>query len=126
MANEKNLKVIRDSKRAAEVGRLGGLAKKGSKHINHWVQEILQDENFEAWIQDPKEGVKLFQGAPLKAMIKAQTIKAVNGDTKAYDSLVKSGWVQRSESELTVKELPKPLLGGINGVPSNDSDQEAS
>lgn len=72
---------------------------KGTKHINTWVQEMLEDPDFEAWVSDPKEGVKKFEGAPIKAIIKAQIIKAVNGDTKAYDSLHKSGYSQKIEQE---------------------------
>lgn len=83
-----------------ESGNPNGLPK-GYKHINTWVQEILHDENFEAWITDPKEGVIKFKGAPIKAIIKAQTIKAVHGDTKAYDSLVKSGFIMKTEQEQT-------------------------
>jgi hypothetical protein len=98
MANDQNLKHFTKDN-AAIIGAKGGAAKKGSKHINTWVQEILEDENFEAWISDPKEGVKLFKGAPIKAIIKAQVIKAVNGDTKAYDSLHKSGYSQKIEQE---------------------------
>lgn len=81
-----------------ESGNPKGLAK-GTKHINTWVQEMLEDEDFEAWINDPKEGVIKFKGAPIKAIIKAQVIKAVNGDTKAYDSLHKSGYSQKIEQE---------------------------
>lgn len=75
---------------------------KGSKHINTWVQELLHDEEFEAWINDARTGVKEFKGAPITAIIKAQIIKAVNGDTKAYDSLVKSGWVQKQEIDQSI------------------------
>lgn len=73
--------------------------KPGYKHINTWVQEMLEDPDFEAWVSDPKEGIKKFEGAPIKAIIKAQIIKAVNGDTKAYDSLHKSGYSQKIEQE---------------------------
>jgi hypothetical protein len=83
-----------------EIRNPGGKPK-GTKHINTWVQEILEDENFEAYIADPREGYKLFKGAPLKAIVKAQVIKAVAGDTKAYDSLVKSGYSQKIEQEMS-------------------------
>lgn len=85
---------------AAERGRLGGLAKKGSKHINTWVQELLHDEEFKTTLNRGDE-VKEFKGAPITAIIKAQVTKALDGDTKAYDSLVKSGWVQKTEQDIT-------------------------
>lgn len=73
---------------------------KGTKHINTWVQEILHDPDFEAQIQ---EGYTFttFKGAPITAIIKAQVKKAVAGDTKAFDSLVKSGWAQKTETDIT-------------------------
>lgn len=98
MANNENLIPV-NSETAAALGRKGGLAKKGSKHITTWVQEIIEDPNFEAWITNPKTGVELFKGVPLQAMIRAQLTKAINGDTKAYDSLVKSGYVPKTEVE---------------------------
>lgn len=71
---------------------------KGAKHINTWVQELMEDPEFTATIQ---EGMKIveFKGAPIKAIVKAQMVKALCGDTKAYDALVRSGWSQRSEVE---------------------------
>jgi acyl transferase domain-containing protein len=79
---------------------------KGSKHINTWVQEILNDPTFEAWIYDAKEGVKKHEGIPLPAIIKAQVIKAMAGDTKAYDALIKSGWATKQELDLTSDGQP--------------------
>lgn len=89
-----------------------GSKPKGSKHINTWVQELLHDEEFEAWVSDPRTGIKEFKGAPITAIIKAQIIKAVNGDTKAYDSLVKSGWVQK-------QEIDQQISGQLDTSPAN-------
>jgi hypothetical protein len=85
---------------AAEIGSIGGQNKKGSKHINTWVQEILEDPAFEAKIRIGFE-IKDFKGAPVKAIIQAQMIKAIEGDTNAYNALVKSGYVQKLEQENT-------------------------
>lgn len=123
MANDENLSIIRDTKTAKERGALGGKAKKGSKHINHWIQKLLQDEEFSAKLRIGFE-VQDFKGAPLEAMIKAQMIKAVEGDTRAFDTLARHGWPQKTETDLNVKELPKPLLDGVNGLPSNDSNEK--
>jgi hypothetical protein len=73
---------------------------KGFKHINTWVQELLHDETFEAMIQEGYS-VTEYKGAPLPAIIRAQIKKAVAGDTKAYDSLIKSGWAAKSETDIT-------------------------
>jgi hypothetical protein len=99
MANNENLKPV-DSQRAAEIGRLGGYAKKGKKHINTWVQELLHDDEFQATIRKGYDIVD-FKGAPIKAIVQAQIIKALDGDTKAYDSLVKSGWATKIEQDIT-------------------------
>lgn len=109
-----------DSERARMIGAKGGAAKKGSKHINTWIQELLTDEDFTSKIQVGKKIIE-FKGAPLKAIIQAQMRKAVDGDTKAFDSLAKYGWPSKTETDLHVKELPKPLL---NGLSSNNSDSE--
>jgi len=95
MANEKNLIPI-TSETAAELGAKGGAAKKGKKHINTWIQELLQDEEFAAKIRIGYE-LQDFKGAPITAIIKAQMIKAVEGDTKAFDALAKHGWPSKSD-----------------------------
>lgn len=74
---------------------------KGTIHINTIVQELMLDPKFNAWIHDPKEGYKKLEGIPAKAIVKAQMLKALQGDTKAYDSLVKSGWAAKAELDLT-------------------------
>jgi len=81
---------------AAIIGAKGGAAKKGKKHINTWIQELLEDEEFTAKIRIGYE-LQDFKGAPIKAIVKAQMIKAVEGDTKAFDALAKYGWPSKSE-----------------------------
>lgn len=97
-----------DSERARLAGLKGGAAKKGKKHINTWIQEILEDENFETTILDAKEGVREYKGAPLKAIIKAQAHIALHSRDeatriKATDLLMKHGWPSKSETDLTSK-----------------------
>lgn len=75
--------------------------KPGYKHINTHIQELLNDEDFQAWVPDLREGIKEFKGAPIKAIIKAQMIKALSGDAKAFDSLAKYGWAQKNETDIT-------------------------
>jgi hypothetical protein len=71
---------------------------KGTKHINTWIQELLQDEDFSAKVRIGFE-IQDFKGAPIQAIIKAQMLKAIEGDTKAFDSLAKYGWPAKSEVE---------------------------
>lgn len=86
MANEQNLIPFtgKDDPR-------NGRKPKGSKHISTWIQELLNDEEFEATIQQGLQ-IKEYKGAPIKAIIQAQTRLAMNGDTKAFEALAKHGW----------------------------------
>lgn len=70
--------------------------KPGTKHLSTWIQELLNDEDFTTTI---REGIQLkeYKGAPIKAIIKAQLIMAVNGDGKAFDLLAKYGYGTKVE-----------------------------
>jgi hypothetical protein len=68
---------------------------KGTKHIATWIQELLNDEEFEARILDSKIGLKEFKGAPLKAIIEVAITKAINGDKQWADWLANNGWKQQ-------------------------------
>jgi hypothetical protein len=89
------------SETAKIVGAKGGAAKKGSKHINTYIQELMEDESFEANILDAKKGVREYKGAPIKAIVGVAIVKAVNGDAKAMDWLAKYGWAQKVETDVT-------------------------
>lgn len=91
-----NLKKITPDN-AAEYGAKGGKNKKGSKHINTWIQQFMEDESFEANILDAKKGIIEYKGAPVKAIVGVAIVKAVNGDAKAMDWLAKYGWSQKQE-----------------------------
>lgn len=90
MANEDNLKHF-TKENAAEIGARGGKAKKGSKHISTWIQELMHDEDFVTTVREGLQ-IKEYKGAPIKAIIRAQMNLAVQGDTKAFEALAKHGW----------------------------------
>lgn len=75
---------------------------KGTKHINTWIQELAEDEEFTALLVDLKDGFKEFKGAPIKAIIK-QTINEAIGsqDPKvrqaAREWIAKYGWPTKNE-----------------------------
>jgi uncharacterized protein DUF5681 len=75
--------------------------KPGTKHLTTWMQEMLEDENFEANILDPKIGLQAYKGAPIKAVIQVTLVKALAGDAKMMDLLYKYGWAAKSEVDLT-------------------------
>jgi len=105
MANEQNLQKI-DSKKAAEIGRLGGLAKKGSKHISTHIQNMLNDPNFELKLKNGK----VVKGAPMEAIIKTAIAKAVSGDIRAFDILAKRGYGDKLDITTGGKQLPTPII----------------
>lgn len=102
-----NLNPVTTSEEAAALGAKGGAAKKGKKHISTWIQELLEDEEFTAQIQ---EGYKIidYKGAPIRAIVRAQAIKALNGDTKAFDVLNKYGW-SPSKQEIDITSLGEQI-----------------
>lgn len=75
--------------------------KPGYKHLTTHIQELLEDEEFEADLLDSKKGVVAFKGKPIQAIILAARHKAVNGDMKAMDLLMKYGWNAKTEVDLT-------------------------
>jgi len=68
---------------------------KGARHISTWIQELMEDDEFEARILDAKQGYVDFKGAPIKAIIMTARHKAVAGDDKAREWLAKYGWRQQ-------------------------------
>lgn len=65
---------------------------KGTKHLSTWIQEMLNDEEFETFLQHPTKGYVEFKGAPLKAIIQVAIQKAAGGDDKAREWLAKHGY----------------------------------
>jgi hypothetical protein len=79
-----------------ESGNPAGLPK-GTKHLSTHIQELLNDPEFEYWVKHPTQGFVKEKGVPVKAMVGALIVKAVNGDTKAFDSLAKAGYGSKVE-----------------------------
>lgn len=88
--------------RPGESGNPAGKPK-GVKHINTWIQELMEDEAFEANILGAKTGIREYKGAPIKAIVQVAMVKAINGDTKAMEWLAKYGWSQKQEVDVTTK-----------------------
>lgn len=77
---------------------------KGTKHISTWIQDLMNDEQFEANLLDAKKGLIEYKGAPLKAIIQVAITKAVNGDEKAREWLAKYGW--KAQLDITTNDEP--------------------
>ncbi len=74
---------------------------KGTKHITTHIQELMEDEGFEANVLDAKGTQIDYKGAPIKAIIQVAINKAISGDAKAMDWLAKYGWSQKIEQDIT-------------------------
>jgi len=71
--------------------------KRGFKHLSTHIQELLNDEEFETMLPDRLNGWTQYKGAPVKAIVKTATIKAVQGDDKAREWLAKYGYGTKVE-----------------------------
>ena len=98
---------------------------KGTKHITTYIQELMEDEKFEARILDPKMGIVDYKGAPIHAVLQVMLVKAVNGDKDFMDMLMKYGWTKKTELDAVVKNVtPIMSLEENDAVLGDDSDQE--
>lgn len=84
-------------------GQSGNLAgkPKGTKHITTYIQELMEKPDFEARILDPKAGLLNYKGKPIHAVLQVVLTKAVNGDPKMIEVLMKYGWSQKIDTDLT-------------------------
>jgi len=86
---------------------------KGTKHISTWIQEMMEDEDFTTYIQDAREGFVEYKGAPVKAIVKTATVKAIAGDKDAREWLAKYGWRKEMDITSNGESIVLPILGGI-------------
>lgn len=108
MANPQNLKPFTG---ADDPRRVNG-APKGTKHISTWIQEMMNDNEFETQVLDSKTGWKDYKGAPLKAIIQVAAKQALAGDDKAREWLAKHGW----KAQLDITSAGEQIVFG-NSVP---------
>jgi uncharacterized protein DUF5681 len=71
----------------------------GRLNLSTHIQNMLNDEEFEVYLQHPTKGYESFKGAPIKAIVKTALIKAAAGDDKAREWLAKYGYGQKFEVE---------------------------
>lgn len=78
---------------AAEMGRRGGLAKKGSKHLSTLIRELSEDIDWDKTNLKNKEELNRRYGKNgWLAIVYVAFSKAMAGDTKAMDWLAKYGF----------------------------------
>lgn len=89
---------------------------KGARHISTWIQEMMEDEDFNIYLQHPTKGFVEYKGAPVKAIVQTAIRKAAAGDDKARDWLAKYGYRQQLDITTAGKKLPAPIYGGMSGT----------
>lgn len=72
---------------------------KGRLSLSTYIQDLLNDEDFETYLEHPTKGFVEFKGAPIKAIVMTATQKAATGDEKAREWLAKYGYGQKFEVE---------------------------
>jgi hypothetical protein len=108
VANPQNLKPFT----GADDPRRSNGKPKGTKHLSTWIQEMMNDEDFETYLQDAKDGWKPFKGAPVKAIVRVAMIKSLAGDKQWADWLANHGYGQKMVHS-NDPENPMPD-GGVN------------
>lgn len=88
MANPQNLKPFTG---VNDPRRMNGKPK-GTLSLSTHIKNMLNDPEFELYIEDRLEGYRKEKGAPIKAIVKTAVIKAVAGDEKAREWLAKYGY----------------------------------
>jgi len=94
MANEQNLKPF---KKGYDVRR--GSKPKGSKHVSTYIRELLEDVEITYTFNG-----KNVTNFPIEAIIKSAMIKAINGDLRATELLIKYGYGPAKE-EVTQEKI---------------------
>lgn len=87
-----NLQKI-DSKKAAEIGALGGKAKAGSKHLSTIIREVIADIDWSKTTLKNKEQLKeMYGNNGWKAIVYVAYTKAMAGDPQAMKWLAENGF----------------------------------
>lgn len=91
-----------DSKRAAEIGALGGKAKAGSKHLKTLIQEIGNNIDWDKTTLKDKDRMKSLYGKNgWTALTYVAFTKALAGDPKAMEWLSRNGYGTNTAIDLT-------------------------
>jgi hypothetical protein len=98
--------------------------KPGYKHLSTHIQDLLNDEKFSAWVSDPRYGAVEFKGRPMEAIIRAQAVRAMNGDPKAADWLAKYGYGTKIEVTGADGEPLIPIVRIIDERPKQNKAKE--
>lgn len=67
--------------------------KPGYKHLSTYIKEMMEDPNFEMFLQEAEgRPYKIIKGKPIEAIVKAALRKAAAGDPVSREWLAKYGY----------------------------------
>lgn len=67
----------------------------------------MNDEEFEAYLVDARDGYKQYKGAPVKAIVRVAMMKALSGDKPWADWLANNGYGQKLDLTSKGESLSK-------------------
>jgi len=108
MANSQNLKPWKPGQSGNVKGK-----PKGAKNLSTIIQDLLNDDSFSATIRQGYS-IKEYNGAPIKALVHAQIILAINGDQRAFELLAKHGYGTKLDVTASASITPIPILNGLS------------
>ncbi|TAL08177.1 MAG: hypothetical protein EPO02_13395 [Nitrospirae bacterium] len=102
---------------------------KGSYNLSTWIQNLMNDESFEAILKYSKDVQVEYKGAPIKAIIAVAMMRAVGGDERWADWLAKHGYGSKlivGTEDPAEAVLRKMGLMGENDAGQNKGSSETS
>ena len=97
--------------------------KPGYKHLSTHIQELLNDEEFETYLSDPRRGFIEYKGAPIKAISRCWPSKRCRAIRRRFDAIAKYGYGTKVEVTGAGGEPLPPVVRIIDERPAaRDSD----
>lgn len=81
---------------------------RGARHITTIVQQLLEKPGSSLPVPNA--------GTPVEAIVQVMILKALDGDVRAFDALIKAGYGRVAPPPI-MRPDPKPILGGISVMP---------
>lgn len=112
------------SKRAAEIGAMGGRAKKGSKHLSTLIRKTISNIDWDKTnLKNKEELRKKYGNNGWVALVYVAQTQAMAGDAKARDWLSKNGYGTKIDITTDGEKLNKIVVEFVDGKANTDTDR---